>query len=181
MRTIVVLVLFSVISLGTIAQEQKQKLTRQERRELRKQKQEEQIKLISTAIENQHFVLEATNIKGKKGKFHAVNSNINFVAIDSTRAIFQLGSAHTIGINGLGGVTVEGQITSYSADKRKKSGSHFIKMTISATGGFYDISMNISSTGNASAQVMTMRGHRIEYSGSVVPAFQSRVFKGFSY
>lgn len=182
MKLLISLMLICLISSASIAQEQKkQKLTRQERKELKAQRQAEQIKLITATIESKKFVLEADQIKDRRGKLYPVNSNINFVAVDSNRAAFQLGSAHTIGINGVGGVTIDGQISRFTIDKREKSGSYFITITISATGGFYDVSLNVSSTGNASAQVMTLRGQRIEYSGKIVPLSLSRVHKGFSY
>lgn len=42
-----------------------------------------------------------------------VNRMINFVAVDSANAAFQFGSASNVGVNGLGGVTIEGNITKY--------------------------------------------------------------------
>jgi len=158
----------------------KKKLTRKEKKELRRQQDEDAKKIVDAIIEARQFVLEANLIKNKSGQTFSVSSTINFVMVDSNKAVFQFGSAHTIGVNGVGGATVEGKITKYDVNKREKSGSYYIRINISATTGFYEIRLDISSTGMADAQVTALSNKKIGYSGRIIPLHESRVFQGMS-
>jgi hypothetical protein len=181
MKTILFVFVFAFVFVNTYGQNQeKKKLTRKERKELRLRLKEEKIRLIDSAINNRQYVLEADYIMNKKGESFSVSSNINFVCIDSSKATFQFGSTYLIGLNGIGGVTVEGDITSYKVTKRK-SGSYYIRISVSSSVGFYDISINITSTGLADADISTISSKRINYSGKIVPLQQSFIYKGRSY
>jgi hypothetical protein len=183
MKKIIAILLLSTLFFTVAAQEKnKKKLTREEKKELRRQQKEEAEKLVTAMIESRQFVLLADNIQSRQGRTFPVSSNINFVLVDSNEAVFQFGSVRLIGINGIGGITVEGKITYYDVKKYEKSGAYYIKMTISTSTGFYDIKFNISSTGVADAEVeSTMAGGGFSYLGRIVPAHQSRYYKGTSF
>ena len=183
MKRTLLIMLIGLLFVTVEAQDKnsKKRLSREEKKELKRQQEEKAVKIVSAIIDDKRFILEADYIRNRYGQSLPVNSNINFVAVDSTRAIFQFGSAHTVGINGVGGVTIEGRITSFDVQKREKSGSYYIHINISATTGFYEIQLDVTSTGMASAQVTALSRHRIEYSGRLAPLNQSRVFKGTSY
>lgn len=183
MKQILIVLLMSMIFYSAQAQnkEDKQKLTREQKKELKIQRQEETRRVVDSIVELRQFVLEANYIKSKGGNTFSVNSTINFVVVDSVKAVFQFGSAHLVGVNGVGGVTVEGDITAYDMQKREKSGSYYIKINISASTGFYEIRLNISSGGMADAQITALSSNRINYSGIIVPLQQSRIYKGMSY
>jgi len=182
MKQLIVLLLLSSFFLTTTAQEKnKKRLTREEKKELKRQQREEAEKLVSAMIEARQFVLLADNIRNRQGRTYPVSSNINFVLVDSTKATFQFGSVSIIGINGVGGVTIDGNITHYDVKKYEKSGAYYIKMTISASTGFYDIRFNITSTGVADAEIVAMSNRRFEYSGRIVPINKSRHYKGTAF
>lgn len=183
MKKVLIVLLMGFMFFSVQGQEKagKQKLTRQEKKELRRQQDEDAKKIVDAIIEARQFVLEANLIKGKRGQTFSVSSTINFVMVDSNKAVFQFGSAHTIGVNGVGGATVEGKITRFDVNKREKSGSYFIRINISATTGFYEIRLEISSTGMADAQVTALSNKKIGYSGRIVPLSESSVFQGMSY
>lgn len=183
MKKLVVMLCLGLMVFSINAQEKtkKQKLTRAEKRELRQQQEEATKQVVASIIEARQFVLEANVIKNKRGDSFPVNSSINFVKVDSAIAIFQFGSAHTIGINGVGGVTVEGRINTFEVHKREKSGSYYIRIGIAAPSGFYDIQLSISSVGTTEAQVTALSNNRINYSGKIVPISQSHIYKGSSY
>ena len=162
------------------AQDKNGKLTREQKKELKRIQQEKEMRVIDSIIDLRQFVLEANYIKDKRGQSFAVSSTINFIMIDSAKAVFQFGSVRLIGINGLGGVTVEGNVTGYNVQKREKSNSYYIKINISASTGFYEIRLNISSGGMADAQVTALSSNRIAYSGIIVPLQESRIFQGMS-
>ncbi len=176
--------ILSFILLCTItilhAQEKKKKLTREEKKELKQQQKEEAIIATTQMIENKTFVLEADQLRDQKGGMAVVNSTINFISVNGDVAVFQFGSAHAIGYNGVGGITVEGKITSWDVTKREKTGSYYIKVNISSVSGFYGITFDISSTGMADATINTNSRHKLLYSGMAVPLLESRVYKGQS-
>jgi len=182
MKQFIVLLLLSSFFLTTTAQEKtKKKLTREEKKELKLKQEEKAEKLVSAMIEARQFVLLADNISTQEGLTFPVSSNINFVLVDSTKATFQFGSVSLIGINGVGGVTIDGNITYFDVKKYEKSGAYFIRMTISTSTGFYDINFNILATGIADAEVVAMSNFRFNYSGRIVPINQSRYYKGTSF
>ncbi len=131
-------------------------------------------------IENKAFVLEADVLRDRKGNSVPVNSTINFISTNGDVAIFQFGSAHSVGYNGVGGITVEGKITKWEIKKREKSGAYYIRINITSISGFYDIAFNISATGMADATINTNSRHKLLYSGKAVPLLESRVYTGLS-
>lgn len=180
-KTINILIILFLCSITMVnAQEKNKKLTRAEKKELKEQRKQEAIEATTTMIENKTFVLEADKLRDRKGRMAIVSSTINFISVNGDIAIFQFGSAHAIGYNGVGGITVEGRITSWDTQVREKSGSYYIRVSISATTGFYEITFDISATGMADATVHTNTKHRLNYSGMAVPLNESRVYKGFS-
>jgi len=183
MKRLVVIILLGILLFNASAQEEtlSKKQKREERREIKKFEAEKNERIITKIIDDRKFVLEADYIKSKNGQTIPVTSNINFIMVDSVKAIFQFGSANTIGINGIGGVTVEGKITNFEVQKNEKAKSYYIQLNIAATGGFYDIQLIITSTGNASAQINALSQHKLEYSGRLLPLQSSRVHKGMSY
>ena len=172
--------------LGVSAQESE--LSKREKRRLQKQQaREAQAKqdsinaiVVEWMLKNKHFVLEAEMISAPGKQRVNVSSNINFVYVDSTFGAVQIGSAHLIGLNGVGGVTVEGRITKYDLKINKGRGgkSYFLMLYVSSNSGFFDISLNISAIGVADATLSGNWGGKLSYHGKIVALSQSRVYKG---
>jgi hypothetical protein len=186
MKQTIIAFLMLFIALGAFAQEQEpKKLTRKEKQEILKLERAKEDSILRAVtdviITNKQFVLEADQLRDRYGNMAFVTSNINFIAVDSNVAVFQFGSAHTVGINGIGGVTVEGRITSFKAKKNEKNGSYYIQFNISSNLGMFDISMNVSGDGRASATVNAMSRGKLNYSGKLVSLQTSNVYKGMSW
>lgn len=164
------------IMTGLFAQEK----TREEKKAEREAEKQERMKRVEAMVENKQFVLEADYLRDRRGQSIPVNSTINFVSLDSNRAVFQFGSAHTVGYNGVGGATIEGKVTSWDMRELKRGG-YYVRVTISSTLGFYDINFSISSTGMAEATVTANTRGRLIYSGDLVALHESRVYEGTSY
>jgi hypothetical protein len=128
------------------------------------------------------FVLEANYISNGKGQRTPVSSNINFIAVDSLKAVIQLGTTQGIGYNGLGGITVDGRITKYelSVIQGKKSKSYNLMLNVMTSIGIYDISLMVSELGSANATIRGNTSGQLQYSGNLVPIGISRVYKGTS-
>lgn len=166
----------------TLSRKELKKIAKEEKR-ARKHAEEEQIReLVSLMMVYHRFVLEAEFVGNQTGQRIPVNSNINFIAVDSTKATLQLGTPHGVGYNGVGGITVDGRITKYDLQviQGKRSKSYNLMIFISTSIGMYDLTFNISETGYADATVKGNTMGQLRYSGKIVPISMSRVYKGTS-
>ncbi len=179
----ITLLFFLLVVLSVNAQEDKdkRKLNRQERKELRKKQKAKDEKTLAQLVNNKRFVLEANIMYDKYGHQIRVNRMINFVAIDSSKAAFQFGSASNVGVNNLGGVTIEGPITKYNLKTTYtgKSPMYNLEILIMSRNDVITINMSITSLKNARAIVKNTRGDRLIYSGEIVEPEKSRTFKGY--
>ena len=112
------------------------------------------------ALQNQDFVLEADNVSFKNGSTVLVNSSTNFISVKGNRAVVQISpSSMAAGPNGLGGVTVDGNITGQQIQYGKD--------------GRITFSMNVTGIGiNAQVQIYMFPGSN-QASATVYPNFNS--------
>lgn len=122
------------------------------------------------------FVLEANFITFKSDR-RFVNSTLNFLLVDSSSSILQIGTGYGIGFNGVGGSTAKGTITSYKLSKNDKRKSCTLIMSVSTMAGPFTIIFDVSADGSASATVSLKSGQLI-YDGTIVPLKDSDVYKG---
>lgn len=182
MKKLFIILLISIISIPSFAQEN-EKLTRKERRELKKAEEaarsEALSKLLAVAIDSAQWVIEAHTLADKRGSSIPVNSNLNFIAIEGKEAFIQLGSNSGLGPNGVGGVSVRASITRYEIKKNEKNGTYFITVFAQSALGSFDIRIDTSADGQiASATVQGNSSSRVRYSGQLVPVSHSTVYKG---
>ncbi len=189
MKKLIFILLCSTMVLSLSGQEEQsmstkeQKRLAKEKRQAEKKAEEERLREITKLmLDYQRFVLEADYISNKSGQRTPVSSNLNFMIIDSTDATLQLGSPWGVGINGVGGVTVEGNVTKYEviARESKRGISYTVTMFIMTSLGTYDITMWVSQSGRADATVRGNVSGQLTYSGQMVPLSLSRVYKGSS-
>ena len=117
------------------------------------------------AIRDTTFTLEADRVVFKYGQIAYVNSNTNFVSVNKNQAVVQVAfNVPFSGPNGIGGVTVQGNVGGYKIETDKK-GTTTVKMTVIGVG--------------ISAQIwITMYKGTHEASVDVLPLGKSDVFKG---
>ena len=179
--SLIIIALFLTFSYQVQAQNSEKKLSRKERKELKNKEEEQTKKHISKLVESLHFVFEANEIIDRTGKAYNADATINFVALDSNKMVFQLGSAMLIGINGIGGITIEGTVTSSKTTKTEKNGYYYIVLKVSTTSGFYEIQMDISPMGFATVKVTTSGYKKIVYKGNIVSFENSNIYQGTAY
>ncbi len=131
-------------------------------------------------LKNRDFVLEANFLQNKYGDRFNVNSNINFVAVDSTTAIIQIGSDWRIGANGVGGITAKGKISDWKLTENKKNDSYTLYLNVMTDIGIYDLNFDIDSSGRATAYLSGMTPGQLMFEGNMVPFTESSVFEGTS-
>lgn len=186
MKKVFIALLCMVFTLGAFAQEpelskkEQKKLQKQLRKEQKAEQEAAQAAIVGLMVEHQRFVLEADRLRDKTGQIVNVSSMINFVAVDSTAGVIQIGSNAYVGLNGVGGITLEGNVGNYKFTFIEKSRSYNISFTLRTSVGSYDVRMNTYSDGRADANVSSNWPGQLNYEGVLVPMINSRVYKGTS-
>lgn len=186
MKKILIICLAIIMAIPTVSMAQE--LSKSEQRKLDKQLKKEQqaeeakqkMALVALMVEHRKFVLEADRLRDKRGQTVNVPSMLNFVACDSTEGVIQIGSNHYVGMNGVGGITVDGPVSNYEYEFNEKNGTYSVNYNIRSSTGSYDVRMTIFGEGRADATVSSNWPGRVSYSGFLVPPATSRVYKGTS-
>ena len=187
MKKLLIFCLALTMAIPTFSQEPE--LSKKEQKALQKQLKKEQqadeakkrMLVTSLMVEHQQFVLEADQLKDKRGNTVNVSSMINFVACDSVNGVIQIGSNSYVGMNGVGGITIEGPIANYKYDLNEKNGTYNVSYNIRSSTGTYDVRMSIFGAGRASATISSSWPGQVSYSGYLVRPATSKVYKGTSY
>ena len=186
MKTILTFLIAFVLILGAYSQDEQQlskkeikQLEKEQKKALKEAEKDRMADVTRYMIHQQQFVLEADYISDKYGQRVPVSSTINFFSLDSLEGVIQLGSAHTVGYNGVGGATFDGRITKYEYTViGKKEDSYSVRLIFMSSVGTYDITLMVNSQGNADASVKGNWSGQLNYHGKLVPLSLSRVYKG---
>ena len=170
-------------------------MTRQERREAwkeaRAQRRAEQkaleevqdsvafIKAVE-ALKAGNWVLEADNVVFRNGMLRYVSSNTNYVAVQNGEGTVQTAFNNFIySPNGLGGVTVQGQVSGQEIS-RDKDGNIF--MNFSVFGGAISATLNLTLTGGTNEASIyispNFNGNNLTMNGNLVPYEEATIFEG---
>jgi len=184
-KTALFLLLLISVSVYSQSKEKLEKLTRQEKKELRKAQGEADFFDAKTALNRQDFVLEANMVIDSKGSSLSVSSHINFISLIDGQFYIQLapGQSHDPGPNGLGGVTLKSRPTTYELSEDKK-GNINLQILASGAAGTYEVFLSLSKGGRyAQATVSTVTGgNKIEYKGHIYSSENSTVYRsGFDF
>lgn len=164
--------------ISVIGYSQDNKLTRQEQKAAKRDKQYFNFQVLDTLLKNRSFVLEADFLGNQYGYRRPVPSNINFIMVDSLRAVLQTGSNSIYGYNGVGGTTAEGNISGLKIVKNEKNLSFSVRFTVNSNIGIYDVSMNVSSDNTAQATISGLSRGKLVYDGRIQTIYNSGVYKG---
>ena len=163
-------------------QAQEVELTKEEKKALQEKIDSIQHAEAVEAINAKKFTLEADQVVFKYGQTAYVTSNTNFVSVDGEDAVVQVAfNIPAAAPNGLGGVTVDGKVSSYEMRTDKK-GTLYLSMNVMGVGisARLDISMP-KGTNNATVTITpNFNSNRLTLNGVILPAFKSSVFKGRS-
>ena len=171
---------FQLFAQEEISREEWRKMSRQERKEYKQKVAEEKQQVMMQVLTSRAWVLESYQLQDKYGESAPVEPSINFIGIAGDLSTVQLGSSGDIGWNGVGGITVEGEVRSYDLKEGKKAGSGaHIRMEVSgASSGHISVAIHISADGTAAATISDNMGDRLTYRGRIVPLAESTVYKG---
>ena len=134
------------------------------------------------ALVNRDFVLEATSVTFKNGTTAFVNSTTNFISLKGNKAVVQISpSVMASGPNGVGGVTVEGNVTDLQVRTDNK-GRTTLSMNVMGIGINAQVEVYMyEGTNRATATVYpNFNSNTLWIQGSIVPYENSNVFEGNS-
>ncbi len=171
------IMILSWISINGYSQE---KLTRQEKKEIRKAQLAENFRIIDSLLTDRSFVLEADNLQDAYGSRIFVLPDLNFVRVQKTSGVLQTGTNSGYGYNAVGGVTAEGSIGSWNVYKDDKRMLFRVQFSLTTQIGHYDVSMVVTSDNHASATITGLGPGRLTWEGHLETTGNSRVFKGMN-
>lgn len=190
----VTLLLFCIT--GVINAQQTRKEIREAKRETARKKMEAEKALEAqqdsiafekalVALKEGSFVLEAENIMFPNGIIRYVTSSTNYVEVQDGQGIVQTAFSnfsYNPGPNGLGGVTVQGNISEPEI-KTDKHGNVFYNFSISGIAISATISITLTGgTNEASAYISpNFNNNNITMTGHIVPYEESVVFQGMTW
>ncbi len=179
MKKFVIFVVMAVLSVSVMAQSKsEQRKAEREARKTERAKQETAMAVaVIEAIDARQFVLEADFLSNRYGERMDVSPTLNFIGVDKEFGAFQFGSGSEIGYNGVGGITMEGNIKDFKS-KENGSGGYRVEFRVATSGGTIFCVMNVSGTGQADATISSTGGAKLSYSGRLVPLSMSSVYKG---
>ncbi|MBO5251120.1 MAG: DUF4251 domain-containing protein [Bacteroidaceae bacterium] len=137
------------------------------------------------ALKNGAFVLEANNVTFPNGIVRFVSSTTNYVQVDNGEGIVQTAFnnfAFSPGPNGLGGVTVQGNISAPEI-RQDKDGNVYYSFSIQGIAISATVSISLTGgTDNASAQISpNFNNNNMTMTGRLIPIEESDVFQGTTW
>lgn len=137
-----------------------------------------QFEFIGQLLENKSFVLEADWLSDRYGNRVYVSPIINFVKVDSTDGVLQIGFNSRLGYNGVGGVTADGRVTEIKIRENEKKLTYYVSMTFMTSIGTYHVNMHVGSDGRARATISGLNRGKLTYEGDLVALNQAEIFTG---
>ena len=181
MKRILIMMFALSVMAGNI-QAQERELTKEEKKAMQEKLDSLMFDEAVKAINAKDFTLEADQVVFKYGQTAYVTSNTNFVSVNGGHAVVQVAfNIPVAGPNGLGGITVEGKVSSYEV-KTDRKGNVYLTMNVMGTGisARLDISM-AKGTNRATVNISpNFNSNRLTLNGVVLPSQRSNVFKGSS-
>jgi len=164
--------------MSLIGNSQDTKLSRQERKEVKKAQLVKDYYTLDSLLQIRSFVLEADFLQDKYGTRIPVHSDLNFLKVDVEKGILQTGASFGLGYNGFGGLTTEGKISFYEITRDRKRHSYTVHFDLLTNMGHYDIFMTVTSNNHASATISGFGRGRLTWLGRLESIGNSRVYKG---
>ena len=182
MRIIISLFMLLTLMAGNVHAQEFEKLTGAERKAIQEKLDSLMYVEAEKAISDKDFTLEADKVEFKYGQTAFVNSNTNFVSVTGDKSVVQVAfNVPVSGPNGIGGITLDGNISNYEVKKDKK-GNINVSMNVMGTGISAFVNISLYSGSNKASVTITpnFNSNRLTLTGVIVPSSSSRVFKGRS-
>lgn len=177
------ILLIAAIIIGTVSayaqNGEGRKLTKKERKAMEARMDSLMHATAEKAVDDTAFVLEADRVTFKRGYTAHVTPTTNFIAVCGGEAAVQVAfNVPWPGFNGLGGITVEGDISKYKKTKDKK-GNVYIEMSVNGRAISARLFVTLWKEGNKASVTVQQNFHsgKITLEGTIVPVEASSVYK----
>lgn len=174
--------LLLLICMGSVQAQTVKEMTRKEKKTEQKLLDQMLFDEAKQAIEMKNFILEADQVMFKYGTTAFVSPNTNFVAVKGDKAVVQVAFNIPIsGPNGLGGVTVNGDISGYKQTTDKK-GNISVSMTVMGIGISAQVNIRLYKGSNSASVDISpnFNSNNFSLTGNLLPMAKANVFKGNS-
>ena len=134
------------------------------------------------AIASGDFVLEGSYLAGRTGQRIYVNSSTNFISVSGGQAVLQVSPANGGGPNGVGGISLTGQVSDVTIKNLNNGGLQY-QANVNGTALSAQIILTLTpSSDHASATVTpNFNSMSVTLEGKVVPTEASNIFLGRTF
>lgn len=165
MKKLILLFLFVVIAIPSIAQ------TKEEKKQMKEEKAAEEFKATTILTNSGTFKFEATWATTQKGKRINLTTNPNYLKIDNETADIYLpyfGVVHSPGaMGGDGGIIAEGKVENYRVDLNEKKQRTTIRFKAKGKNDSFDFTLTVYPNGNSNLNVNSNSRNSISYDGRI--------------
>lgn len=158
------LIITLFLGYGSAFGQNKEQTEKKQKKEIKKEQLAENLAAIKAAVKDSAFVIEVNNIRGRYTTTNFVNPTTNFIQIENDEIIVQTADNFNVGYNGLGGITVRGNIINYEINEDDASIRLMVQMSSNAL-GFSTVNVSVNASGNATANLRTNFGGYAEFTG----------------
>ncbi len=178
----ILLTMFLLVLAGSATAQEERELTRAEKKALQERIDSLEYAEAVQALNDRAFTLEADRVVFKYGQTAYVTPNTNFVSVQDDKATVQVAFNIPVnGLNGLGGVTVDGKFSKYDL-KTDKKGNVMLNFNAMGTGISARVDITLYAGSNkATVDILpNFSSNRLTLNGVILPLHKSQVFKGRS-
>lgn len=169
---------FLISNIDVQAQDINKKTRKEEKKTEKKAREERAYIETGNLLDSMKFVLEADYLSNQRGSRVIVPTALNFIKVDSTNAVLQIGRNIGIGSNGVGGTTAQGKISQYNVTRNEKNKSYTVRMNINSTHGYYDVFMDVMANGTAKATISGTYPGKLSWEGDIVALNETKTYQG---
>ncbi|MBE0652122.1 MAG: DUF4251 domain-containing protein [Bacteroidales bacterium] len=133
-------------------------------------------------LQKKYFVFTADFAMNDEGYTFVTDPEINFLSVIGKKLTFQFGRNGRIGLNGVGGVTLRGQVVDYKFSPGTKKRGMIVTSDAQLNGPIMPprFVLYVSDDGTAQLNLTLGNGETISYSGRVYSPQNSGIYQGTS-
>ena len=181
--TAFLLFVFSPASFGQeteISQKEQRKLEKEKKKKEKEAVALESQKVYANMLENKNYVFMGNSLSGDAGAVYSVTPKYNFLSVSGNQVVFQFSFDGIVGWNGIGGITLKGEIDEYKFEpaKNTKKPMHVTaRIHANAHWGKPYFTLTVFEEGYASI-TMSVKSGTVNMNGQVVKPEDSGVYEG---
>ena len=168
---------------STMTKQEARKAARAAHRKAMAAEQQQMFEQAVQCLKDGSFVVEVDQLLFPRGLTKFVSSLTNFVSMNEGKAVIQIATSNfSPGANGLGGISVEGDVSNVTMSTSKRGIVYYNFMD---QGALVSATVNIQLSGDGNRATVTIypnfNSNNLTMTGKLVPYDQSNVFQGQTF